>query len=977
MADPAGKGSAGVFAKNAKKRITRAQEKVLQKLGKADETKDEQFEQLILNFTKQNNEGTHLQKELKGYLLAVKAMHESSRRLSESLQEIYEPEWYGKDQVQVISQHNDELWTDFHQKLVDQALLTLDTYLGQFPDIKARISKRGRKLVDYDSARHHLESLQSAKKKDELKIAKPVLLLEKAAPQWCQGIIQAHMVAQTNLLKNQAEEDYLKAQKVFEEINTDLQEELPVLWSSRIGFYVNTFKNVAFLEENFHQEMTALNHDLTDIMIKLGEQHADKAFYIKGAPSDVGPLRIVEMPPSPTEPAGSDEAESTPDYLPTPGLASPSPSLPKSPSTGRRGPPVPPPPKMTPSKEVQHEAIFSLFDDNFAPDMDSAPQPKEETLLDFDFDPLKPDPVSIAPSPSPMAQTLLWDLSWETPPEATKEYQVVLSIDGLKEDRTTDWTVTDIPRQTCQARGAWGSKIQNDVLKEDSWDENFSFAETVEHTLDAQPIHDFESQYWNVVRAETRRPYCSQPNDGVSSPKKYFSGVWPPAMFKPMDVENLGRHKSHEKVKTCEDGYAWVDITQPVGIDFAPLDRPTSGQSLEVPEIRVIGDESSMFMPEGHCEFKFSGDKFNRKLIHRQEKTILRPNLVAEERISDDQTEGTPPCLWVNQISPSNAHETHALEETVGRSDQDTDSDLDKDVEVDMDDCGGYVEADWRKEGHCIWGKDLWISLDKGNDNLMNDNDAERKSLMGTAGQATTSSTSAGPPQKIPWVKDDVRSGWENIMSSAKSAPLAERDDEDACSDDDEVTARQYGHIYAGQADIITPVEINQPESPPQADTMLTTDETQPDDEPLIEPDSEPEPEQEDKPEPEPIIMETPVVEITASTPTPVESPEVTVMTPLSNEDIGEAMTESSVTPATDDFPPGFLFKVQAQHDYTPLDADELQLKRGDTVLVVPFNTNDQDVGWLMGIKEADWLAHHTLDKLHGVFPENYTSRME
>ncbi|XP_011385366.2 myc box-dependent-interacting protein 1-like [Pteropus vampyrus] len=69
-------------------------------------------------------------------------------------------------------QNNDLLWMDYHQKLVDQALLTMDTYLGQFPDIKSRIAKRGRKLVDYDSARHHYESLQTAKKKDEAKIAK-------------------------------------------------------------------------------------------------------------------------------------------------------------------------------------------------------------------------------------------------------------------------------------------------------------------------------------------------------------------------------------------------------------------------------------------------------------------------------------------------------------------------------------------------------------------------------------------------------------------------------------------------------------------------------------------------------------------------------------------------------------------------------------------------------------------------------------
>ena len=35
-----------------------------------------------------------------------------------------------------------------------------------------RVDKRGRKLVDYDSARHNLETLQSAKKRDEAKIGK-------------------------------------------------------------------------------------------------------------------------------------------------------------------------------------------------------------------------------------------------------------------------------------------------------------------------------------------------------------------------------------------------------------------------------------------------------------------------------------------------------------------------------------------------------------------------------------------------------------------------------------------------------------------------------------------------------------------------------------------------------------------------------------------------------------------------------------
>ncbi|KAM5326334.1 myc box-dependent-interacting protein 1 isoform 12-T12 [Glossophaga mutica] len=285
MAEMGSKGvTAGKIASNVQKKLTRAQEKVLQKLGKADETKDEQFEQCVQNFNKQLNEGTRLQKDLRTYLASVKAMHEASRKLNECLQEVYEPDWPGRDEANKIAENNDLLWMDYHQKLVDQALLTMDTYLGQFPDIKSRIAKRGRKLVDYDSARHHYESLQMAKKKDEVKIAKPVSLLEKAAPQWCQGKLQAHLVAQTNLLRNQAEEELIKAQKVFEEMNVDLQEELPSLWNSRVGFYVNTFQSIAGLEENFHKELSKLNQNLHDVLVSLEKQHGSNTFMVKAQP---------------------------------------------------------------------------------------------------------------------------------------------------------------------------------------------------------------------------------------------------------------------------------------------------------------------------------------------------------------------------------------------------------------------------------------------------------------------------------------------------------------------------------------------------------------------------------------------------------------------------------------------------------------------------------------------------------------------
>ncbi|XP_025128999.2 myc box-dependent-interacting protein 1 isoform X17 [Bubalus bubalis] len=349
MAEMGSKGvTAGKIASNVQKKLTRAQEKVLQKLGKADETKDEQFEQCVQNFNKQLTEGTRLQKDLRTYLASVKAMHEASKKLNECLQEVYEPDWPGRDEASKIAENNDLLWMDYHQKLVDQALLTMDTYLGQFPDIKSRIAKRGRKLVDYDSARHHYESLQTAKKKDEAKIAKPVSLLEKAAPQWCQGKLQAHLVAQTNLLRNQAEEELIKAQKVFEEMNVDLQEELPSLWNSRVGFYVNTFQSIAGLEENFHKEMSKLNQNLNDVLISLEKQHGSNTFTVKAQPrkktklfsrlrrkknSDNAPAKGNKSPSPPPDGSPAATPEIRVNHEPElAGAATPGAALPKSPS---------------------------------------------------------------------------------------------------------------------------------------------------------------------------------------------------------------------------------------------------------------------------------------------------------------------------------------------------------------------------------------------------------------------------------------------------------------------------------------------------------------------------------------------------------------------------------------------------------------------------------------------------------------------
>ncbi|KAJ8011431.1 hypothetical protein DPEC_G00058140 [Dallia pectoralis] len=386
---------------------------VLQKLGKADETKDDHFDQAVQNFKRQETEGSRLQREMKAYLTAVKAMQQASINLTESLHEVYEPDWHGKDDVLSIGKNCDALWEDFHQKLVDSSLCTLDTYLQQFPDLKIRVAKRSRKLIDYDSARHHLETIQAVVNRSDRKVSK-------------------------------AEEELKKAQKVFDELNVGLQDELPTLWDSRVGFYINTFKNVTSLEAKFHREISvrssvyrmipgerssvyrmipgerssvyrmipgerssvyrmipgerssvyrmisgerssvyrmipgerssvyrmipgersSLCKQLYEVMTKLGEQHSDKMFTIQGAPSDSGPLRLSRAP-SPPDSDSDDSPVTTPNHMLAP--ASPGPPRPKSPSGQlKKGPPVPPPPK-TPTKELHQEQIIDLFGGQFLP----------------------------------------------------------------------------------------------------------------------------------------------------------------------------------------------------------------------------------------------------------------------------------------------------------------------------------------------------------------------------------------------------------------------------------------------------------------------------------------------------------------------------------------------------------------------------------------------------------------------------------
>uniref|UniRef100_A0A3Q3BCH6 Myc box-dependent-interacting protein 1 n=1 Tax=Kryptolebias marmoratus TaxID=37003 RepID=A0A3Q3BCH6_KRYMA len=470
-----GKGlTAGKVASNVQKKLTRAQEKVLQKLGKADETKDAAFEEWVINFNKQYTEGSKLQRDLRAYLEAVKAMHESSKNLQACLGDMYDQDWYGKDDVDSVLEDCDVLWTDYHQKLVDHALISMDTYLGQFPDIKARIAKRDRKLVDYDSARHNYAATHKTKKKDGgIKITKPSTLLERATPGWAQGILSAHNLAQSSLSKSQAEEELERAQKVFEEINLDLQEELPSLWNSRVGFYVSTFQSLAGFEEKFHKEMSRLDQDLYDVLEKLEDTDTARKTGNLGASSSGASRSGKEASNHNLRPGGP-------------------PPIPKSPSKLR--PAVPPPPKVTPSKELKTENIISLFDAAAAPDI-SVTSPTEfdspavSSLLDMDL-----DAFSTTTKVSSVTQPANWDSWGESSSAAAPAAPAEPSEPSEPAEPTPEEAVTE---ETPAAAAA--AAEPSEVSKPAEMPPGFLFKVEVMHDYAANDTDELEMKTGDVV----------------------------------------------------------------------------------------------------------------------------------------------------------------------------------------------------------------------------------------------------------------------------------------------------------------------------------------------------------------------------------------------------------------------------------------------------------------------------------------------
>lgn len=314
MASQDDKTATATLVRGFNKRVGRTKEIVLQNLGKVDKTEDEAFDHYVGNFSKQQSNATKLQKYMGNYITAVRTVVHASIAFQDSLKEVYEDDWAGKFELITNLDHMKSYSHEYLREL-DKSSTALYSYQAQFPDMRSKIEKRNRKLVDYDATRHTIQQLQTSKKRDDTKLVK-------------------------------AEEKNADAKRLYDHLNTELHDLLPALFDSRIVSYGSMLQSLFTAESTYHGEISKLNTNLSEVIDKLVEERG-RGTYTSKRTSEVasnGPLpgmleAGISVPvingevaapatpaPSPASPADLVAAEATPGASPkaaTPISASP------------------------------------------------------------------------------------------------------------------------------------------------------------------------------------------------------------------------------------------------------------------------------------------------------------------------------------------------------------------------------------------------------------------------------------------------------------------------------------------------------------------------------------------------------------------------------------------------------------------------------------------------------------------------------
>ncbi|KAJ6577513.1 hypothetical protein B0H19DRAFT_562296 [Mycena capillaripes] len=213
-----------------KKRIDRAGTTLGQKTGRIERTVDREFADEEAKFKTFEKECQALQKDSKSYWDAMRAMTAAQTRIAETLEAFYGAGDRTSDGAMAGHAYKrsvEDLDGGVGRELDGPYRTTISEPLGKmcayFPVVNEHISKRGNKLLDYDSARSKFRKTVDKPTEDPTKLPK-------------------------------AEQEHDEAKEVFDLLNNQLVAELPQLMDLRVPYFDPSFEAMIRMQSKFAEE---------------------------------------------------------------------------------------------------------------------------------------------------------------------------------------------------------------------------------------------------------------------------------------------------------------------------------------------------------------------------------------------------------------------------------------------------------------------------------------------------------------------------------------------------------------------------------------------------------------------------------------------------------------------------------------------------------------------------------------------------
>ncbi|KAF5351993.1 hypothetical protein D9756_007627 [Leucocoprinus leucothites] len=213
-----------------KKSVNRAGTTLLQKTGQIERTVDREFEDEEAKYRVYEKECQALQKDSKAYWDAMRAMTSAQTRIAETLETFYtaaDRSSEGAMAGHAYKRSVDDLDTSFTRELDGPYRTTILEPLGKmcayFPIVNEHISKRNKKMLDYDSTRSKLRKLIDKPSEDPTKLPR-------------------------------AQQEHDESKELFDLLNEQLISELPQLLDLRVPYFDPSFEAMIRMQAKFAEE---------------------------------------------------------------------------------------------------------------------------------------------------------------------------------------------------------------------------------------------------------------------------------------------------------------------------------------------------------------------------------------------------------------------------------------------------------------------------------------------------------------------------------------------------------------------------------------------------------------------------------------------------------------------------------------------------------------------------------------------------